>query len=265
MARGLTIAFISSQKNHPTIINFNKFGNKYWDDTTGNSSKIGYYFVYYFQKKYVYIYKIIDIFPIDKRPPDMEWDSNRQILGLSNCLISFTWNEWINNVGLNAPYTPNYYSCKTTAWSYNELKSHIQFSKFNFVNLENIITPSQKQTIILIEDDGDKEDDDEVKTVDEDEDEQGEEDEVAIFLKQMEEEDRIRLEERNIKLKEIRERKQQKEIMQLRIDESQHIYVNIIKINAEIDALIKKRDEQIEYKMKIMDGLMDNELIKKNM
>ena len=255
MARGLTIAFICLGKNHPTITNFNKFGNKYWDDAPNNSSQIGYYFAYYFQQKYVYIHKIIDIFPSSKRPKDMEWGSERQILCLSECLISITWKEWIIKHGMNAPYTPSYHSCQTSSWSYDELKSHTKFSQFNFENLENTIRCFQnrtKRTIILIEDDADKE----VKADDE-------EDEVSVFLKQMEQEDRIRLEERNIKLKEIRERKHQKEIMQLRIDESQHVYVNIIKINKEIDALIKKRDEQIEYKMKIMDGLMDNELIKK--
>jgi hypothetical protein len=50
--------------------------------------------------------------------------------------------------------------------------------------LENTITPLPKKTIILIEDDGDKEDDEEL-----------------AFIKAEMEAERIRLEERNIKCK----------------------------------------------------------------
>ena len=51
MHTGLTIAFICNGNEHPTVINYHKFGQKYWDDTRQTiGSKIGYYFAYYFQK-----------------------------------------------------------------------------------------------------------------------------------------------------------------------------------------------------------------------
>lgn len=140
MNTGLTITFISKEKNHSTIQSYNKFGNKYWDDTTLSSkSKIGYYFAYYFQKKYVYIHKIIDILSPSERPIDMEWSSDKQILCLSNQLKEFTWEEWKNDIGLNSPYTPDYTSNQTTSWSYDELQKHEKFKYFNFIKLKNMI------------------------------------------------------------------------------------------------------------------------------
>ena len=141
MNTGLTIAFICKPPNHPTIINYNKFGNKYWDDTRGNKSKIGYYFVYYFKKKYVYIHKIINILQPIERPVVMEWESSRQILCLSDKLIQFTWNEWITGIGIYAPYTPTYFNTQTCSWSYSELHNHKDFNKFNFINVINTIEP----------------------------------------------------------------------------------------------------------------------------
>jgi hypothetical protein len=136
MNTGLTIAFICVSKNHPTIENYNKFGDKYWDDSISNSSKIGYYFAYYFQKKYVRIHKIINILKPSERPIDMNWNSDRNILYLSNQLHEFTWNEWKDSVGFGSPYTPKYFNTKTTSWSEEALK---RFSNFNFTNFRNII------------------------------------------------------------------------------------------------------------------------------
>ena len=136
---GLTIAFICNEDTHPTFINYKLFGKKYWDDTQNNNSKIGYYFAYYFQKKYVYVHKIVNILqPID-RPSDMIWDSNRQILCLSEQIKKFTWNEWISGLGDGAPYTPNYRMTQTGSWSYSELQNHKKYSTFNFINFKNII------------------------------------------------------------------------------------------------------------------------------
>jgi hypothetical protein len=154
MNTGLTITFISKEKNHSTIQSYNKFGNKYWDDTTLLSkSKIGYYFAYYFQKKYVYIHKIINILPPSERPIDMEWSSDKQILCLSNQLKEFTWEEWKNDFGLNSPYTPDYTSNQTTSWSYDELQKHEKFKYFNFIRLKNVIEapiiPSLSTSVIL--------------------------------------------------------------------------------------------------------------------
>ena len=139
MNTGLTIAFICNGDNHPTVINYKRFGNKYWDDTKNNKSKIGYYFAYYFQQKYVYIHKIINILQQTEKPSDMIWESNRQILCLSKQIKKFTWNEWISELGVGAPYTPNYRMTHTASWSYSELENHKKYNMFNFINFINII------------------------------------------------------------------------------------------------------------------------------
>jgi len=136
---GLTIAFICNGDTHPTFINYKLFGNKYWDDTRNNNSKIGYYFAYYFQQKYVYVHKIVNILQPSERPKDMQWDSNRQILCLSKQIKKFTWNEWISGLGDGAPYTPNYRMTQTGSWSYSELQNHKKYNTFNFINFKNII------------------------------------------------------------------------------------------------------------------------------
>ena len=129
---GLTIAFICLGKDHPSIVNFQKFGHKYWDDAPKNSSQIGYYFVYYYQQKYVYVHKIINITPCTMRPPDHDWVSTRQTLHLSPRLKEFTWEEWTTTVGLGAPYTPTYRMTQTSSWNQHELK------KFDF-DFENFV------------------------------------------------------------------------------------------------------------------------------
>jgi hypothetical protein len=139
MNAGLTIAFICSGNKHPTVENYKKFGKQFWDDTQNNNSKVGYYFVYYFQQKYVYIHKIINILQPSERPIEMNWTSDRQILCLSSQLKQFTWNEWIHNIGFGAPYTPNYRMTQTGSWSHYELQNHIKYKQFNFTNFINII------------------------------------------------------------------------------------------------------------------------------
>lgn len=134
MESGLTIAFICNGDNHPTFKNYNKFGNKFWNDGKNNNSKVGYYFAYYFRKKYVYIHKIINI--TNETPEGIVWDSNRKWLWLSERLNIFTWDEWIKGIGFGSPYTPDYYSTQTYAWSYKELQ---KFKNFNFVNFKNTI------------------------------------------------------------------------------------------------------------------------------
>jgi hypothetical protein len=148
MNLGITVAFISPDVKHSTYKNFKKFGSNigkisYWDDAKDNKSrneksKIGYYFAFYFQKKYVYIHKIVDILPPCERPKEMLWISDRNVLCLSERLQEFTWEEWKNNFGFGAPYTPDYHSCQTGSWSINELKT--RFSKFNFNNLHVLLT-----------------------------------------------------------------------------------------------------------------------------
>ena len=141
MQSGLTIAGVSQDEMHPTVVNYHKFGKKYWDDGPKTFSKKGYYFAYYFQKKFVYIHKIIDIVQPADRPPCMEWSSDRPILCLSEQLKAFTWDEWIHGAGLNAPYTPNYHMLPTTAWSYVELHQHKKFNTFQFIQFKNIVEP----------------------------------------------------------------------------------------------------------------------------
>lgn len=143
MDTGLTIAFICNGNTHPTIINYNKFGNHYWDDSQNNNSKIGYYFAYYFQQKYVYIHKIINILQPHERPSSMIWDSNRQILCLSKQLKQFTWAEWITCIGFGAPYTPKYRMTQTGSWSQHDLQNHSKYKTFNFVNFKNSIEDNQ--------------------------------------------------------------------------------------------------------------------------
>jgi hypothetical protein len=139
MNTGLTIAFISSGNKHPTIENYHKFGHKYWNDTQNNKSKIGYYFAYYYQEKYVFIHKIINILPPNERPSEMTWVSDRQILCLGPQLKMFTWYQWIHGVGFGAPYTPNYRMTQTCSYTNIMLLTHAKYKNFNFINFINFI------------------------------------------------------------------------------------------------------------------------------
>lgn len=149
MNSGLTITCISADKKKPTFQSFQKFGNKYWDDTATNKSQIGYYFAYYFQKKYVYLHKIVNILPPSQRPSDMDWSSDKNILCLSPRLKEFTWEEWKNGVGFGAPYTPDYRTNQTCANSYNDLC--ISYSKFNFIKLVSFSIDSNDTKREIIE------------------------------------------------------------------------------------------------------------------
>jgi hypothetical protein len=152
MHSGLTIAGVSEKDTHPTVTNYHKFGKKYWDDTHTNGSKIGYHFAYYFQKKFVYIHKIIDIKPPGQRPTCMDWVSERQILCLSEPLKVFTWDQWVNGLGRNAPYTSNYRMIPTRAWSYNTLQQHEKFKAFDFIQFKDIVdAPTQMIEVERVE------------------------------------------------------------------------------------------------------------------
>jgi hypothetical protein len=144
MDSGLTIAFICNKNNHPSYVCYNIFGNKYWDDTQYNNSKIGYYFAYYYRQEFVYLHKIINILKPNERPKIMSWNTDRQILCLSERLKKFTWNEWTTKIGLHAPYTPKYYSTQTSSWSCNKLKE--KFESFNFIHFKNIIEPQIEES-----------------------------------------------------------------------------------------------------------------------
>jgi hypothetical protein len=132
MDSGLVIAVICRKEGHPTIINFNKFGDKYWDDSNKkHKAKCGYYFAYYYKKEFVYIHRIKEIIPYDKRPNELkEWKSGNSTLYLSPRLKTFTWTEWTTTIGFGAPYTPTYSQLPTTVWPYYELENKFQEFKF---------------------------------------------------------------------------------------------------------------------------------------
>lgn len=245
MNTGLTIAFICNGDKHPTVINYKLFGNKYWDDTQNNNSKIGYYFAYYFQQKYVFIHKIINILQPSEQPSDMIWESNknRQILCLSKQLKKFTWNEWITGIGTGAPYTPKYRMTQTGSWSYNELQNHIKYNTFNFINFKNVIDQQPANiTINYVED----------AIVEED-------DEEAELIREMEIE-RKAMEEKMVKrLKEIND----KQIVGLRKKKCDELKIQLSRYQDMIDEL-NVNQYKIEEEIKaIMIGDQDAELSSK--
>ena len=255
MNTGLTIAFICNGNDHPTIINYKKFGNQFWDDTQNNNSKIGYYFAYYFQQKYVYIHKIINILQPSERPPSMIWSSNRQILCLSKQLKKFTWNEWITGIGRGAPYTPNYRMTQTGCWSYNDLQK--KYNPFNFINFKNEIEnkPTTITTSLPIyeekyeyEDAFDEESDDEEEIIAK----QKAEMEAFIKAKQCEMERLIT---------EKRIRKMKANLQPLRDDAVDKIMMRIKQRQKQIDALITEEDKDKKEIDTITQGGRDEELI----
>ena len=244
MNTGLTIAFICNGDEHPTFINYKHFGNKYWDDTQNNKSKIGYYFAYYFQQKYVYIHKIINILQPSEQPSDMIWESNknRQILCLSKQLKKFTWNEWITGIGIGTPYTPKYCMTQTGSWSYNELQNHVKYNTFNFINFKNVIDQQPANIAINYVEDAIVEEDDE----------------EAELMREMEIE-RKAMEERMVKrLKEIKD----KQIVGLREKKCDELKIQLSRYQDMIDEL-NVNQYKIEKEIKaIMIGDQDAELIK---
>jgi hypothetical protein len=244
MNAGLTIAFICNGDKHPTVINYKLFGNKYWDDTQNNKSKIGYYFAYYFQQKYVYIHKIINILQPSEQPSDMIWESNknRQILCLSKQLKKFTWNEWITGIGIGTPYTPKYCMTQTGSWSYNELQNHVKYNTFNFINFKNVIDQQPANIAINYVEDAIVEEDDE----------------EAELMREMEIE-RKAMEERMVKrLKEIKD----KQIVGLREKKCDELKIQLSRYQDMIDEL-NVNQYKIEKEIKaIMIGDQDAELIK---
>ena len=244
MNAGLTIAFICNGDKHPTVINYKLFGNKYWDDTQNNKSKIGYYFAYYFQQKYVYIHKIINILQPSEQPSDMIWESNknRQILCLSKQLKKFTWNEWITGIGIGTPYTPKYCMTQTGSWSYNELQNHVKYNTFNFINFKNVIDQQPANIAINYVEDAIVEEDDE----------------EAELMREMEIE-RKAMEERMVKrLKDIKD----KQIVGLREKKCHELKIQLSRYQDMIDEL-SVNQYKIEKEIKaIMIGDQDAELIK---
>jgi len=140
MNKRLTIAFISVDNKHPTTINFNLFGKKYWSDSDKNESRPGDYFIFYVQKKYVYIHKIIRVISYEHRPEIMkDWNGNtNQIACLGDRLNGYTWDDWNSTVGKGAPFsskpgTHGYGATHTTTWTFQELKD--RFPTFNFESI----------------------------------------------------------------------------------------------------------------------------------
>jgi len=155
MHAGLTIACICKGETHPTVVNYRKFGKKYWDDGPKTFSKKGYYLAYYFQKEHVFIHQIIEIVQPADRPADMDWNSDRPILCLSEQLKAFTWDEWIHGPGKGAPYTPNYHMLPTTAWSYSELQT--KFNTFQFIQFKDTVVIAPVEAALKLTEDEDEE------------------------------------------------------------------------------------------------------------
>lgn len=134
MESGFTIAFITKDKKGDSYTYFNLFGSKYWDDSKENKSRKGYYFAYYYRKEKVLIYRIERILPPEQRPVEMlDWDRGRNIQCFGDLLREFTWNEWIEDYGKGAPYSPKYGSSQTTAWSSSALRK--KYPSFAFERL----------------------------------------------------------------------------------------------------------------------------------
>ena len=137
-AEHITIAFISVNKTHPTTQNFNLWGTQYWSDSNTNKSMVGDYFIFYVQKKYVHVHKIIRISTYSERPEIMKsWTGTTNIVYLSNLLQKYTWDIWNSTIGKGAPYTnapgeKGYGSTHTTTWSMQQLKT-----KFPHFDIEN--------------------------------------------------------------------------------------------------------------------------------
>lgn len=245
-ASGLTIAFICMGKSHPTVKNYKKFGNQYWDDTPNSNtkSKIGYYFIYYFQMKYVYVHKIINILPPSERPIEMEWGSDRQILCLSNKLKEFTWEEWTIGIGFGAPYTPKYCSTQTTAWSFNELQNHPKFQKFNLQNFKNIM---ENEHISLVEEAdlvSDEYEEDEDESVENEKDVENEEDideEINIFLKKQKE-----------KMEALVKAEQEETIRIMKQMTAKKLYKDIKSLQAETISVIELENTDILKQIQIL-------------
>jgi hypothetical protein len=246
MNTGLTIAFICNGKSHPTIINYNKFGNYYWDDTPNNNSKIGYYFAYYFQQKYVFIHKITNILQPCERPSSMSWTSNRQILCLSEQLKKFNWNEWITGIGKGSPYTPTYRMTQTGSWSCSEL--HKKYNAFNFINFQNII---EKQTTNITT----------LLSCDKCDNDNEEEDDEAILMREIAEEERIRKEANDAKLRAIRANKMRKDMTPIREEECGRIAIKIQQLREEIGKIQLHIDMENKLRNAVMQGERDSELI----
>jgi hypothetical protein len=257
---GITVAHIPKNKNkskHTAVENYEKFGNKYWDDGKGNNSKVGYYFVYYFQKKMVYVHKIIkEINEPDNKPPLMkDWDTKNKILCLGPLLKEFTWEEWKSNIGYGAPYTLDKTGnirkgktergqANTCGWSLEQLR---QYNKFNFDKFKNTI---ENDNVSVLS-------------------------ELPIEIPSVQEEtivDETEEQELERRINEIRKQKRTKELKQnivaIRENERARIETRIESFRRQRDELIsrlERLDKQIEEKEQerddIMNGKYDNILI----
>jgi hypothetical protein len=139
---GLTIAPIT--KKGASVENHRNFGDRYWDDGQYNKSRVGYYFAYYYQKKFVELRQIINILKPSEKPKEMaDWVTTRNILCLGPLLKKFTWEDWKNNWGYTAPFSKEYGSINTNAWTYENLSK--DYPKFNFNALIKFIGPLQEE------------------------------------------------------------------------------------------------------------------------
>lgn len=234
---GITIAFICLGDSHPTLVNYRKFGNKYWDDGKENKSKVGYWFLYYYRQQFVRVHKIIQLLPNTEKPIEMNnWESDRQILCLSPQLKEFTWNEWVTNVGRGAPYAMKYYNTQTRCWVIPELEK--SFKDFNFQRFKSIL--NLESTL-------------ESKLESED---YSEEESVTDSI---ENEDILLVEQINRRIYQ----KTKDTVHLLREEYVSLSESKIAELNHSIELLVKQRDQEVSHKQEILKGNKDEDIVKR--
>ena len=242
---GITIAFISKDSGHPTSINFNKFGTEYWDDDKYNSSKKGYYFIFYYKKQAVIIHKVNRILETKDRPPKMEWKSDRQIICLSPVLKRYDWNDWITGVGKGCPFSKDYYSTRTTSWTFDEIKSrYILFNYRNFMERVDsvIVKVEPKADVPKVHSETD-------------------EDEEVIFERERKLRQQRQDEEDKQTLAKIRERKLRQNIQSLRDETIKIIKNKNLELQKQIDLLTAEQYKNERESYIILKGERDEQIL----
>ena len=244
---GITIVFICKDGSHPSIVNYRKFGNKYWDDGKDNKSKVGYWFLYYYRKQFVRVHKILKLLPKTEKPIEMKnWESetDRQILCLSPQLKEFTWHDWITDIGVGAPYAMDTYgSTNSNSWTVQELEKR----SFNFQRFKSIVG-SCKDEALESEDEESvlpipSESDDDLTTKS---DEFPSESEEKLFEKQLHQ--RIY-------------QKTMESVHLLREEYASLSETTIAELNHSIEMLVKQRDQALYDQQEIRKGNKDEYIV----
>jgi hypothetical protein len=249
---GITIVFICLGDSHPSLVNYRKFGNKYWDDGKGNKSKVGYWFLYYYRKQFVRVHKILQILPNTEKPTEMKhWESDRQILCLSPQLKEFTWHEWITDIGIGSPYAlDNYGSTNSNSWTVQELEKR----SFNFKRFKSILEMESKIESTLeskIESTLESTLESEDLSEEPEHSEEGEESSV--------DEDILLVEQINKRIY----HKTMETVHLLREEYASLSDKRITELNHSIEVLVNQRDQELNHKESILNGNHDEDIVKR--